>query len=71
MNPIIYGTMIKVIAGFYLGCVGNISGEDFYVDTYEVELTCEYTSPNGTKVTASERTKLNKEKFEVVSTPRK
>lgn len=39
---IIFGTLIKVIAGFYLGCTGTVLGinEGLFYDDYYVSLNC-------------------------------
>lgn len=34
----IFGTLVKVISGFYLGCVGTIIGD--YPSFYVIELSC-------------------------------
>lgn len=45
-----YGTLIKVIAGFYLGCTGNIVDKGFYENDYILNLNCKYKTLEKTEV---------------------
>jgi len=66
----IYGTTIKVIAGFYLGCTGYvIEPYNYYVDKYIVNLTCEYKVKN-TVIKDGFKTAIELKDFEIINTPR-
>lgn len=66
----IYGTTIKVIAGFYLGCTGYvIEPYQVYVDKYTVDLTCEYKLKN-TVIKDGFKTTLDLKDFEIINIPR-
>lgn len=66
----IYGTIIKVVTGFYLGCTGYvIERHNFYVDQFNVKLTCEYEI-NGKKIQDEINTVLNMSEFETINIPR-
>jgi hypothetical protein len=67
----IYGTVIKVIAGFYLGCTGYVvqPTDEFYKDKYLVELTCEYKVKN-TTIKDMFRTTVDLKDLKIISQPR-
>lgn len=67
----IYGTVIKVIAGFYLGCTGYVVElyNNVYVDRYTVDLTCEYKVKN-TVFKDNFKTVIELKDFEIIHTPR-
>lgn len=70
MTPI-FGATIKVIAGFYLGCVGTLqSPYNAYVDQFDVRLTCQYKYPDGTNVNELISTHLDLKDIEITSKPR-
>lgn len=66
----IFGTAIKVISGFYLGCTGIVlSPYEVYVDRYVVDLRCEYTMRN-TKIIEGFKVNLELKDFEITNMPR-
>lgn len=66
----IYGTLIKVISGFYLGCTGYlISPHNFYVNQFDVKLFCEYQK-NGKPEKDQLDVVLEIKDFEIISQPR-
>jgi len=66
---IVFGTAIKVIAGFYLGCTGIVTGPSHPpINAYPVELTClVYRGNVGSKEIVV--TELTASEFMVTGTP--
>lgn len=66
----IYGALIKVITGFYLGCTGYlVARHNFYVDQFEVKLFCEYQKDGVTNKNELDVILQTKD-FEIINTPR-
>lgn len=66
----IYGALIKVIAGFYLGCTGYlVSRHNLYTDQFEVKLFCEYQK-DGIQDKNEVDVVLQTKEFEILSRPR-
>lgn len=65
----IYGTAIKVIAGFYLGCTGFITEKGGYSDSFYVNLSCKYKVQN-TYITDMFKAEIPLKDLQIVSTPR-
>lgn len=71
----IYGAIIKVIAGFYLGCTGYLIAPDpsVYKDKFQVRLFCTYKNPKDPLALADVSeidTVLNTSDFQIISNPR-
>lgn len=63
---IVYGTLVKVIIGFYVGCTGIVDSQDYVkVDTYKVRMTCK--DANGQKDFPSEW--FDKNQLEIIKRP--
>lgn len=62
--------MIKVVAGFYLGCTGYLmSPHNLYINQFQVKLFCEYKK-NGFPEKDELDVVLESKDFEVLSRPR-
>lgn len=63
---LVYGTLIKVIAGFYMGCVGNITESSVYVGDYKANVSCKYKDGNGHKNVNNVEISINEKEVEVI-----
>lgn len=64
-----YGTLIRVIAGFYLGCVGNITENSVYVGDYKAGVSCKYKDETGHIITDVLTIQVNEKEFEILVPP--
>lgn len=61
-----YGTLIKIITGFYIGCVGNITNTGKYTTEYKASISCMYKDKNGLNATSDLNVTVNENEIEVI-----
>lgn len=61
-----YGTLIKVIAGFYIGCVGNITTQGKFTTEYRASVSCAYKDKHGLNATSDLDILVNENEIKVI-----
>lgn len=64
-----YGTLIRVITGFYVGCVGNIIENSVYVGDYKAGVSCKYKDETGRIITDVLTIPVHEGEFEILVPP--